>query len=174
MFGEADGKGLREMRKTQACRDFTLEFTCPIVDSNPYAVRLLGNTIRRAMKESSLRLHPGFWLRSRKRHQWKVNIGCYDLNAKTFVVKQMMVGIAGITEKNLNERVHCRRGKVILPPVGPRTKPTTAKPSLAAQLEMWEKYPDKARTLQKQLDAEANRDYQRRYRNSLRKDPITE
>lgn len=159
MWLEANTKGLGEMIQTHACRDFTLEFTCPIVASNPYAVRLLGNTISRAMKESALTLDPGIFLRSRKRHQWKVNISCYDLDAETSAVKEILIGIVAIAN------IHCRRGKVKWPPIGPRTKSTTVKPSLAAQLEMWEKRPDKARKLQEQLEAEERRDYQRRSRN---------
>jgi len=162
MGQETDVKSLQEMMRTQACREFTLEFICPIVAYNPYAVRLLGNTISRAMKESALRLAPGFWLRSRKRYQWKVNIGCYDLNAETRAIKEILIGISAIADKG---SIHCRRGKVKWPSIGPRTKPTTVKPSLAAQLEMWEKHPAKARKLQKRLEAEISRDYQRRSRN---------
>jgi len=162
MWQETDANGPREMTKTKACREFTLEFICPIVASNSHAVRLLGNTIRRAMKESPLRLHPGFLLRSRKRHQWKVNIGCYDLDAETRAIKEILIGIAAIANK---DSIHCRRGKVKWPPIGPRTKPTTVKPSLAAQLEMWEQRPDEAKRLQEKLDVEAHRDEQRSSRN---------
>lgn len=162
MWQETDAKGLSEMMNIQACREFTLEFTCPIVPSNPYAVRLLGNTIQKAMKESPLRFHPGFWLRSRKKHRWKISIGCYDFDVETRLVKETLIGIAEIADK---DSIHCRRGKVTWPPIGPRVKPTTVKPSLRAQLEMWEKHPRQARKLQKQLEVEGNRDYQRRSRN---------
>src|SRR6266481_2599284 len=99
MWQETDANGLRKMTKTRACREFTLEFMCPIVASNPHAVRLLGNTIKRAMQESPLRLHPGFLLRSRKRHQWRVNIGCYDLDAETRAIKEILIGITAIANK---------------------------------------------------------------------------
>lgn len=103
--------------KERKAREFDIEFVSAVSPSNPDALLTLVNTLQRAFNESSLEIHPGMYIHPlKKRYHFRVKIFCYDVDAPTRALRDLMSGIRAVRVEDNG----IRRGKVIWPAIGPR------------------------------------------------------